>query len=86
MHLSTEGKSKPEYTLGAIGAVYDGTATDEEQLIADSATSRFTAMIRDYYAGEVLGKTASKRSVTMFHDNAQVIARHPGLSKTAMVS
>jgi len=86
MHLSVEGKGKPEYTLDAIGSVYDGVETKEDILIAENATNQFMAMIRDYYAGEVLGAVASKHSVTTFRDNTQVIAHHPGLSKVAMTN
>lgn len=86
MHLSVEGKTRPEYTLAAIAAVHDSTATAEDYRIADSATRRFTDMVRDYYAGDLIGKVVGKHSATIFHDNPLVIARHPGLSKVAMVS
>jgi len=86
MHLSVEGKEKPEHTLGAISAVHEGTATEESYRVADNASNRFTAMVRDYYAGELLGKVAGRHSVTLFRDSAQVIAHHPGLSKSPMAS
>ena len=83
MHLSVEGKTRPEYTLDAIAAVYDGTASEEDKLIADNATNRFAAMVRDYYAGKLLVEMSGKHSVTTFRDDAQVVAKHPGLSKVA---
>lgn len=81
MHLSIAGKSKPQYTLQAIDAVHRGAATEEDLLIANNATDRLVEMVRDYYAGEKLGKLATWHTVTMFQDNSQVIAKHPGLSR-----
>jgi hypothetical protein len=79
MHLSVPGKSQPEHTLHAISAMYTGSASQEDIRIANAATDRFSGMIRDYYAGTVLGDVATAGSVTVFHDNKQVRDRHPGL-------
>lgn len=81
MHLSVEGKPLPHHTLNAISAVYRGVANKEERRIADNATERLVNMVRDYYAGERLGKLATWHTVTAFQDNSQVVARHPGLSR-----
>jgi hypothetical protein len=83
MHLSVEGKARPQHTLNAIDAVYRGGASAEEQRIADNATERLVNMVRDYYAGEKLGKLAAWHTVTMFQDNSQVVAKHPGLSRVS---
>jgi hypothetical protein len=80
MHLSVEGKYPPRHTLDALTHVYDGSATAEDYRIADAATDRFAAMVRDYYAGSVLGRIASRHTMTVFHDNSLVSARHPGLA------
>ena len=77
MHLSIPGKERPDHTLNAFVAVAEGTASVEDVGTAEAATERFTSMIRDYYAGTVLGKAASRRSVTLFHDNQLVLERHP---------
>jgi hypothetical protein len=84
MHLSMEGKYAPRHTLAAIAAVYEGRATKEERKIVNVATERILTMVRDYRAGERLGDLATKHTVTAFCDNRLVIARHPGLSKTAV--
>ncbi len=34
----------------------------------------------------MLGEIATSRTLTKFHDTAQVIANHPGLSKESMAS
>lgn len=86
MHLSVEGKSKPEYTLQAIDAVHKGRATEEDLLIANNATERLVAMVRDYYAGQRVGKLATWHTVTTFQDNAIVAARHPGLSREPILA
>lgn len=86
MHLSVEGKSMPQYTLQSINAVHKGTDTEEDRVIANGATDRLISMVRDYYAGERLGKLATWHTVTTFQDNAQVVARHPGLSKEPILA
>ena len=83
MHLSVEGKYTPDHTLAAIGATYRGDANNMEQEIAANATDRFKAMIRDYYAGAILGETSMKKAVTIFHDKTLVNAKHPGLTVAA---
>jgi hypothetical protein len=84
MHLSTEGKHAPKYTLAAIAAVYGGRPTREERNIVDNASERILAMVRDYRAGRKIGDLATKHMVTVFRDDALVVARHPGLSKVAV--
>ncbi|MDB5181624.1 MAG: hypothetical protein JWP13_387 [Candidatus Saccharibacteria bacterium] len=79
MHLSVDGKFRAEDTLAALSATYEGTATLGERDIAESVTNRMLSMFKDYCAGECLGKVASGRSMTVFHNNAQVAANHPGL-------
>jgi hypothetical protein len=76
-HLSVEDQRSPEDTLAAIKAVYQGRATDEEQLIADAATEQFAVMLHDYCAGPALGGLAAKQTLTIFRDSAQVFSRHP---------
>lgn len=79
MHLSVEGKFKPEDTLQAITAVYEGTATRAEKDIAEGVTSQMLSMFNDYCAGEDDTEVASTRSLTVFHKNTKVVANHPGL-------
>jgi len=86
MHLSAPGKYKPEDTLNAIASVYDGVASEEDARVADNATEKFTSMIRDYYAGQVLGSAANTAAVTVFRDSAQVRAHHPGLATVVLAA
>lgn len=80
MHLSVPGRYTPEQTLASLEAVYEGRGTEKDHEAADQITNRFAEMVKDYYAGESLGYVATKRSVTRFRDNAQVVAKHPGLA------
>lgn len=86
MHLSVEGKALPQHTFNAIDAVYSGASTPEDHMIADRATARLVDMVRDYYAGERLGKLATWHTITTFQDDSRVVARHPGLSKVPIVA
>ncbi len=76
LHLSVPEQGHPDYMLKAIAAVHEGTATEEQAAGADAVTERVTSMLRDYYAGRVIGRAASKHTVTVFHDNARVLERH----------
>lgn len=80
MHLSEPGNYRPDDTLAAIEAVYEGRPTSNDVQIFANVTNRFVEMVKDYCAGEQLGKIATKRSVTRFRDNTQVVANHPGLN------
>ena len=79
MHLAGPGKHKPESTLGAIAAVYEGVASAEETALADQVTRRMMSMVSDYRRGARLGGVASPRSATAFRDNSRVVRLHPGL-------
>lgn len=80
MHLAVEGMYRPEQTLEAITACHEGRPSKKDTEIAANVSNRFSDMVRDYYAGEVLGSLATTRSSTSFRDNSLVAARHPGLS------
>jgi hypothetical protein len=80
MHLSVPGKYPPTETLDAINAVHQGVATEEQQELAELASSTFIEMLRDYRSGEVLGGIATERSITTFRDNSVVVSKHPGLN------
>lgn len=79
MHLSMPGNFRPEQTLEAIEADYEGRASEGEQEIADGVTGRFVEMVRDYQAGARLARLATQKSVTVFRNKEQVLVNHPGL-------
>lgn len=79
MHLSLDGFHRPGETLQALGAVYRGDASKRERQTVDRVSSRFMEMLHDYYTGSYLGAVATSRVLPLFRDNAQVVARHPGL-------
>jgi hypothetical protein len=79
MHLSVNGRHRPEHTLQAITACHEGAPSRRERWIAESITDRFTRMVRDYYAGEKLGDLAIGKGPMSFRDNSVVRERHPGL-------
>jgi hypothetical protein len=82
MHLSVDANMGHEHTLDAITAVHEGTADEADEQIADSVTECFKSMVRDYYAGDVLGELAGRRTVTTFHDSSRVF-EHLGVAALA---
>lgn len=82
MHLAVPGKYTPRYTLEAIAACYEGRAGAADQAIADGVTGRLSDMVRDYYAGDMLGPAATWHTLTSFRDGTVVAQNHPGLQRS----
>lgn len=80
MHLSVEGKHRPQDTLEAFASVYEGNPTPESMRIVTHASSTVQDLLVLYQKGEEVDSFKKIHSDTRFHDTAHVVKKYIELS------